>query len=54
MSTTIIIPNYNGAHFMAPCLAALDQQSVAPDEIIVVDNGSTDGSLELLKRDEFS
>ena len=49
MSTTIIIPNYNGAHFMAPCLAALDKQTVAPDEIIVVDNGSTDGSLELLK-----
>ena len=49
MSTTIIIPNYNGAHFMAPCLEALDKQTVAPDEIIVVDNGSTDGSLELLK-----
>ena len=49
MSTTIIIPNYNGAHFMAPCLAALDKQTVAPNEIIVVDNGSTDGSLELLK-----
>ena len=49
MSTTIIIPNYNGAHFMEPCMKALEKQTVQPDEIIVVDNGSTDGSLELLQ-----
>ena len=49
MSTTIIIPNYNGAHFMTPCMKALENQTVRPDEIIVVDNGSSDGSVEMLK-----
>lgn len=46
---TIIIPNYNGVHFMAPCLAALERQSCQDFQLLVVDNGSTDGSVEWLK-----
>lgn len=47
--TTVIVPNYNGKHFLAPCLDALARQSMADFDIIVVDNGSKDGSLEMLK-----
>lgn len=43
-TVTIIIPNYNGLHFMEPCLAALRRQSCQDFDILVVDNGSTDGS----------
>ena len=49
MNTTVIIPNYNGAHFLTPCLEALKNQTVQPAEIIVVDNGSRDESLSLLE-----
>ena len=49
MKTTIIIPNYNGLSFMEPCFEALDRQTTKDFKILVVDNGSTDGSVEWLK-----
>jgi glycosyltransferase involved in cell wall biosynthesis len=45
---SVIVPNYNHAQFLPRCLSALLQQSVPPSEIIVVDDGSTDHSLEVL------
>jgi len=48
--TSIIIPNWNGAHHLPTCLDSLRRQSCPSFEVIVVDNGSTDGSLELLER----
>lgn len=41
---SIVIPNWNGKHFLQTCLDALRQQIYAPIEIIVVDNASEDGS----------
>jgi GT2 family glycosyltransferase len=49
MKITIIIPNYNGKHFMEPCLASLDKQTCKDFRILVVDNASTDGSIEYMK-----
>ncbi|MFT4107812.1 MAG: glycosyltransferase family 2 protein [Lacrimispora sp.] len=46
---TIIIPNYNGLKFMEPCFKALEAQSEKNFELLVVDNGSSDGSVEWLK-----
>ena len=46
---TIIIPNYNGLKFMEPCFKALRAQSDQNFELLVVDNGSSDGSVEWLK-----
>lgn len=46
---TIIIPNYNGLKFMEPCFKALRAQSEQNFELLVVDNGSTDGSVSWLK-----
>ncbi len=48
---SVIIPNWNGAHLLPACLDSLWRQSYAEREVIVVDNASTDGSLELLTRD---
>ena len=42
--TTVVIPNYNGCHFLRECLPTLGD---AP--VIVVDNGSTDDSVSFLK-----
>jgi hypothetical protein len=50
VAATVVVPNLNGAHFLEPCLEALAGQSLAPAAVIVVDNGSTDGSVELVRR----
>ena len=44
----VVIPNWNGRDWLPGCLDSLAAQTLAPSEIVVVDNGSTDGSLELL------
>ena len=46
-----MIPNWNGRRWLPDCLQSLAAQTRPPDEVIVVDNGSDDGSLEYL-RDE--
>jgi GT2 family glycosyltransferase len=48
---SVIIPNWNGAHHLPTCLDALQRQTFTDFEPIVVDNGSTDTSRELLSRD---
>ena len=45
----VVIVNYNGERLLPACLAALAAQSLPPDEILVADNGSRDGSLALLR-----
>ena len=47
--TAVIIPNYNGEAYLPDCLDALREQSVQDFDVIVVDNGSTDGSLSYLR-----
>jgi GT2 family glycosyltransferase len=47
---SIVIPNWNGAAHLPTCLDALQRQTLADFETIVVDNGSTDGSLALLRQ----
>ncbi len=45
----VVIPNWNGRRWLPDCLESIAAQTLAPAEVIVVDNGSTDGSLELLR-----
>lgn len=47
-TVSVIIVNYNGKHLLPDCLEGLEAQTRAPDQVIVVDNGSADGSIELL------
>lgn len=49
MEVTIIIPNYNGKHFMEPCLESLTHQTCSDFRILVVDNASTDGTLAYME-----
>jgi GT2 family glycosyltransferase len=46
---TVIILNWNGRHYLVPCLDAVLAQTFRDLEVILVDNGSTDGSVELIR-----
>ena len=43
---TVIIPNYNGKKYLKDCLDAMENQSFRDFEVLLVDNGSEDGSRE--------
>jgi glycosyltransferase involved in cell wall biosynthesis len=47
---SVVIPVYNEAQFIAQCLSTLESQIVKPYEIIVVDNNSTDNTVEIVKK----
>lgn len=47
---SVIIPNYNGKKHLAHLLPQLTKILDKEDEIIIVDNGSTDGSSEFVKK----
>jgi len=48
---SIVVLNYNGKHHLKTCLDSLQRTKYPNIEIILVDNGSTDGSVEFVKED---
>ena len=46
---SVIILNYNGKRFLEDCLASLQRQTCANYQVILVDNASTDGSVEFVQ-----
>jgi GT2 family glycosyltransferase len=46
----IIVLQWNGWAFTRDCLESLSKRTYPAAEVVVVDNGSTDGSLEELRR----
>lgn len=50
MTISVIIPHYNGTGILRSCLDSLLSHDRIPEEIIVVDNGSSDDSVEMLKQ----
>jgi GT2 family glycosyltransferase len=49
ISVSAVIPNWNGQRWLEACLRALAAGGLAPAEVIVVDNGSDDGSVPYLR-----
>jgi len=45
---SIIIPTYNSNNFIKPCLDSVFSQNYQDIEVIVIDNGSKDGTVELV------
>lgn len=50
MDLTVIIPNYNGKHFLKECFQSLKNQNHL-FEVIVIDNDSQDGSVDYIQQE---
>jgi GT2 family glycosyltransferase len=48
-AVSVIIPNLNGVSLLGDCLSSLERQTLRDFETIVVDNGSSDRSVEFLR-----
>jgi GT2 family glycosyltransferase len=48
---SVVIPHWNRRELLRACLSSLERQTLAGYEAIVVDNGSTDGSAEMVLAD---
>ena len=47
---SVVIPVYNGTRYLPPLIESLLAQGSVPDEVIFVDDGSTDGSSAMISR----
>ncbi|WP_024954177.1 glycosyltransferase family 2 protein [Sulfurospirillum arcachonense] len=54
MKITAIIPTYNRKNFILDAIKSVQNQSLHVKQIIVVDDGSTDGTRELLKNEDIT
>lgn len=50
IDVSVIIVNFNGRHLLRECMESLKNQKQENIEIILVDNGSTDDSVEYIKK----
>lgn len=50
LSISVAIPVYNAEQHIATALRSIEEQTLAPDEIIVVDDGSTDLTANIIKQ----
>src|SRR5882762_3451884 len=48
-SLSVILPNYNHGKLLPVAVEAILNQSAQPTEIIIIDDGSTDNSVEVIK-----
>ena len=50
LTISAVVPMYNSALFIERAISSIIQQSMRPDEIIVVNDGSTDNGVEIIER----
>ncbi|MGZ5441418.1 MAG: glycosyltransferase [Thermoanaerobaculia bacterium] len=50
MRISIALPSYNYARFLEECLNSIQEQDYKDFEVLIADGGSTDASLEMIKR----
>ena len=53
LTLSLIIPAYNEEHHLKQCLDAVADQTVMPDEVLVVNNNSTDKTVEIARSYPF-
>jgi len=53
-TTSIIIPTYNGQRHLEACVASVRKYTEVPYELIIVDNASTDGTVDYCRREKLT
>jgi GT2 family glycosyltransferase len=48
VTVSVLIPSWNGRSLLEDCLASLEKQTCVPDEVVVIDNGSSDQTGEMV------
>lgn len=54
MKVSVVTPNYNGEKFLKTFFESLNNDSEYIGEVIIVDNGSSDKSIEFIKNNDFN
>ncbi len=49
LTASVAMCTYNGEHYLAEQLSSILHQTVAPDELVICDDGSSDGTVEILQ-----
>lgn len=49
MRVSVALCTYNGARFLSEQLQSIARQTLVPDELVICDDGSTDGTIEILQ-----
>lgn len=49
-SLSVIVPNYNKESYLKKCINSILSQTLIPNEIIIVDDNSTDNSVEIIQK----
>ncbi len=52
--TSIIIPTFNGRELLKNCIYSIKQHTEQPYEVIVVDNGSADGTVDFCRQEQIT
>jgi glycosyltransferase involved in cell wall biosynthesis len=47
---SVVIPLFNKSKFIEKCLLSIENQTVFPDEVIIINDGSTDNGVDIVKR----
>ena len=54
MKVSVVTPNYNGVKFLKNYFNSLNQDSECIGEVIIIDNGSNDSSLDYIQKNNFN
>jgi glycosyltransferase involved in cell wall biosynthesis len=49
-NVTLVVPNYNHARYLPESLGSIAAQTLAPDRVLIIDDASTDDSIEVISR----
>ena len=53
LTLSLVIPVYNEQDYLKACLETIKHQTISPEEVIVVDNNSTDRTVEIARKYSF-
>jgi hypothetical protein len=51
LPVALLVLSYNGRHLLRECLSSWRKSSPAPESVLVVDNGSGDGTADMVRRE---